>query len=250
MTRTQKSKLYFVLINLFLIGTDFYYFWFYPEMHANDDTAAGAFLNPYFLVDIIISILFFIFIIIGSTRKQPVILTEAESKAPVAPHAEFHNHYPWEMAVWIFIVLLFLFGAQHAGSIRESVLEHGYEWGEAASIYFHRINSFGIWALSIFGCVFFLIPLFLPMRNKYVINGDMLFVYEYDFHKKETELQIPVAAIEKVWVMNIISFTPSVVVLIDGVERKLACASRPYDLAVALQQRINAKPLRKEEKNA
>jgi hypothetical protein len=86
-----------------------------------------------------------------------------------------------------------------------------------------------------------MIPFFLaPRRNKYIISGDKLIVQEFDFLRMTTDLTIPFKAIEKVYVSDLFTLAPHVIIVVNGIERKLRCTSHTSELAKSLALRLSA----------
>ena len=156
--------------------------------------------------------------------KKSIVLTEEEEAMPLEKHMDFSNSFDW------FGYIVF--------SISFIIVEYGYFSLISHSVVFtlneKLIQILGIWVIYT--------PAFcIRLRNKYIIDDDILIIEEYDLFRKTTDLQIPIHSINKVTVNNFFTLTPQVVIEVDGVERVLRVNPHGEELAVALTRRIKCK---------
>lgn len=154
--------------------------------------------------------------------KKSIVLTEEEEAMPLEKHMDFSNSFDW------FSYIVF--------SISFIIIEYGYFSWISHSVVFtlneKLIQILGIWAV----CT----PAFcIRLRNKYIIDDDILIIEEYDLFRKTTDLQIPIHSINKVTVNNFFTLSPQVVIEVDGVERVLRVNPHAEELAIALTRRIH-----------
>lgn len=156
--------------------------------------------------------------------KKSIVLTEEEEAMPLEKHMDFSNSFDWFSYI--------------AFSISFIIVEYGYFSLISHSVVFtlneKLIQILGLWAVWT--------PAFcIRLRNKYIIDDDILIIEEYDLFRKTTDLQIPIHSINKVTVNNFFTLTPQVVIEVDGVERVLRVNPHGEELAVALTRRIKCK---------
>ena len=80
-----------------------------------------------------------------------------------------------------------------------------------------------------------IVSLIFPMRNKYIIDGDMFIAQEYSFLKPMTEIRIPITEIEHIRIQGVLN--GGLVLVVNGVERKILCSMRIEEIATELYRR-------------
>ena len=151
--------------------------------------------------------------------KKKISLSAEERSKPLETYLDFSNSIDWFPIVsWIVLAsLLFLVLIP---------FKNGYP---AVT---HNIVALCVYVVA-------MLPFFLaPRRNRYIIDGDVLIVQEFDLFRMTTDLSIPVQAIEKVYIADLFTLTPRVIIVVNGIERKLRCTSHTEELAKALLLRI------------
>ena len=167
------------------------------------------------LLTIIFSMVYF-----GNKFKKKVVPTVEERAMPLEKYVEFNNTFDWfGFCVWSIANLIIwpmantIDSSSHI-SIKYSILE------------------------ALLFMVIFSPAFLLTMRNKYIIDYDTLVVEEYDLCKKTTDMRIPFSAISKVYVSDLYSIVPKVVIVVDGIERKLRSTTHTLELATAIAVRL------------
>ena len=158
-------------------------------------------------------------ILLSSKIKIPITLTEEERNLSPDMYPDYSSSIDWfKVIMWAIM---------------------GYCIGLFTFYYaLHKsfIVAIGIAAiLSLGSIVFFLL---FHSRNKYTIHENILHVQEYDWFHLTTDLHIPIDNIEKVYISDLLTLTPSVVIIVNGIERKLRCTSYAEELAHAIAIRI------------
>lgn len=156
---------------------------------------------------------------LANQYKKKISLSAEERSKPLETYLDYSNSIDWFPIVsWIVLAsLLFLVLIP---------FKNGYP---AVT---HNIVALCVYVVA-------MLPFFLaPRRNKYIIDGDVLIVQEFDLFRMTTDLSIPVQAIEKVYIADLFTLTPRVIIVVNGIERKLRCTSHTEDLAKALLLRI------------
>ncbi len=164
-----------------------------------------------------VELAFFVLLILFSwlfnRRKKPIVLTDEERRQPLTPYAEFNNSFDW----WIW-------GAGMVNCMLTLALT-SYFWFWTLLTDCVLLGVFAL--LTALGLLY-------TMRNKYIIDGDVLVVKEYDFFRLTTDLRIPLASISSVYLCDTFTLIPHVLISVDGIERKLRCTTHTADLAVRL----------------
>ena len=216
MTRSLKRKLSIILLCLgSLLGILFIDL---LDTYVHELKWKAVFALVY--VAIIVALSYF-----ANNHKKPIVLTPEEEAQPLEKHMEFCNSFDW------FSYIVF--------SITTMILEYSYlsyiSHPVPYSLTEKIILMLVIWAVWT--------PAFcIRLRNKYIIDDDILIVQEYDLFRKTTDLQIPINTINKITANNIFTVYLQVVIEVDGVERVLRCNPHADELAVALTRRIPHTP--------
>ena len=156
---------------------------------------------------------------LANQYKKKISLSAEERSKPLETYLDFSNSIDWFPIVsWIVLAsLLFLVLIP---------FKNGYP---AVT---HNIVALCVYVVA-------MLPFFLaPRRNRYIIDGDVLIVQEFDLFRMTTDLSIPIKAIEKVYIADLFTLTPRVIIVVNGIERKLRCTSHTEELAKALLLRI------------
>lgn len=156
---------------------------------------------------------------LANQYKKKISLSAEERSKPLETYLDFSNSIDWfpivswvVLASLVFLVLI--------------PFKNGYP---AVT---HNIVALCVYVVA-------MLPFFLaPRRNRYIIDGDVLIVQEFDLFRMTTDLSIPIKAIEKVYIADLFTLTPRVIIVVNGIERKLRCTSHTEELAKALLLRI------------
>jgi len=105
--------------------------------------------------------------------------------------------------------------------------------------FFLSVNTSDSFVLG--GLIFLMIAAIacFPIRNKYIIDSDTLIVKEYDFFRLTTDLRIPLTSIGKVYLCDTFTLFPHVIIVVDGIERKLRATTHAVPLAIHLARETN-----------
>lgn len=156
---------------------------------------------------------------LANQYKKKISLSAEERSKPLETYLDYSNSIDWFPIVsWIVLAsLLFLVLIP---------FKNGYP---AVT---HNIVALCVYVVA-------MLPFFLaPRRNRYIIDGDVLIVQEFDLFRMTTDLSIPIKAIKKVYIADLFTLTPRVIIMVNGIERKLRCTSHTEDLAKSLLLRI------------
>lgn len=160
--------------------------------------------------------IYMLIILLSSKIKIPITLTEEERNLSPDMYPDYSSSIDW-LSVIIWAVSSFL-----SGIILFS------RRGLIVAIVMASLTSLATMV------IFYL----FSSRNKYTIHENILHVQEYDWFHLTTDLHIPIDNIEKVYISDLLTLTPSVVITVNGIERKLRCTSYSEELAHAIAIRI------------
>ena len=213
MTRSLKRKLYHVVLWLFASTGCVVVYIIDTYVHS----LKWMTIITFAYVGLIIAFSYF-----ANKYKKSIVLTPEEKAMPLEKHLDFSNAFDW----FSYIV----------SSISFIIIQYGYFSWISHSVVFtlneKLIQILGIW-------VIFTPAFCIRLRNKYIIDDDILHIQEYDLFRKTTDLQIPIHSISKVTVNNTFTVSPQVVIEVDGVERVLRVNPHAEELAIALTRRIH-----------
>ncbi|MBQ7997693.1 MAG: hypothetical protein IJ249_08535 [Paludibacteraceae bacterium] len=172
-------------------------------------------------------------------RKNPVVLTEEELRAPVTERQDFSNRYTlmdYAMTPLLVIMIIPMFAGGH---IFQDILT-GYTFEDALTRYFIVLKKIGHSVTFILMCVVMVALLIRTSlqqgRNKYIIDGDTLIIQENWVLKSEEEVRIPVSCIDAVYTSSGLSLNPMVWIKVDGIYRRCYAVSHARKLAKAILQ--------------
>ena len=154
-------------------------------------------------------------ILLSSKIKIPITLTEERNLSPDM-YPDYSSSIDW-LSVIIWAVSSFLTG----------IILFSYR-GLIVAIVMASLTSLATMVL------FYL----FSSRNKYTIQENILHIQEYEWSHLTTDLYIPIDNIEKVCISDFLITAPSVVIIVNGIERKLRCTSYSEELAHAIAIRI------------
>ena len=154
-------------------------------------------------------------ILLSSKIKIPITLTEERNLSPDM-YPDYSSSIDW-LRVIIWAVSSFLTG----------IILFSYR-GLIVAIVMASLTSLATMVL------FYL----FSSRNKYTIQENILHIQEYEWSHLTTDLYIPIDNIEKVCISDFLITAPSVVIIVNGIERKLRCTSYSEELAHAIAIRI------------
>lgn len=152
---------------------------------------------------------------LGNKHKKAVVPTAEELKTAMEPHMDFSNSVDWFPIIsWSVMVLI--------------------SW----PLFWIYIKQESLFPDGLVIAVFFIIvmlPFFLAhCRNKYYIQDGVLVVQEYDLFRLSSNLRIPIESISEVSTSDLLTLTPRLVIMVEGVERRLRCTTHTRELAVAI----------------
>ena len=156
---------------------------------------------------------------LANRYKKTISLSAEERKKPKETYINYSNSIDWfPILSWIVMVFIAFFVILP--------IKHGYPSIKDNIVLFCL-------------CIVVMLPFFFATRrNKYIIDGDVLIVQEFDLFRMTTDMSIPIKAIEKVYIADLFTLTPRVIIVVNGIERKLRCTSHTEELAKALLLRI------------
>jgi hypothetical protein len=160
--------------------------------------------------------IYMLIILLSSKIKKTIILTEEERNLSPDMYPDYSSSIDW-LSVIIWAVSSFLTG----------IILFSYR-GLIVAIVMASLTSLATMV------IFYL----FSSRNKYTIQENILHVQEYEWSHLTTDLHIPIDNIEKVYISDFLMLTPSVVITVNGIERKLRCTSYSEELAHAIAIRI------------
>jgi NADH:ubiquinone oxidoreductase subunit 4 (subunit M) len=160
--------------------------------------------------------IYMLIILLSSKIKRPITLTEEERNLSPDMYPDYSSSIDW-LSVIIWAVSSFLTG----------IILFSYR-GLIVAIVMASLTSLATMV------IFYL----FSSRNKYTIQENILHVQEYEWSHLTTDLHIPIDNIEKVYISDFLMLTPSVVITVNGIERKLRCTSYSEELAHAIAIRI------------
>lgn len=155
-------------------------------------------------------------ILLSSKIKRPITLTEEERNLSPDMYPDYSSSIDW-LSVIIWAVSSFLTGI---------------------ILFSHRGLIVAIVMASLTSLAIMVIFYLFSSRNKYTIQENILHIQEYEWSHLTTDLYIPIDNIEKVYISDFLITTPSVVIIVNGIERKLRCTSYSEELAHAIAIRI------------
>ena len=159
--------------------------------------------------------IYMLIILLSSKIKIPITLTEERNLSPDM-YPDYSSSIDW-LRVIIWAVSSFLTG----------IILFSYR-GLIVAIVMASLTSLATMV------IFYL----FSSRNKYTIQENILHIQEYEWSHLTTDLYIPIDNIEKVYISDFLITTPSVVIIVNGIERKLRCTSYSEELAHAIAIRI------------
>lgn len=159
--------------------------------------------------------IYMLIILLSSKIKIPITLTEERNLSPDM-YPDYSSSIDW-LSVIIWAVSSFLTG----------IILFSYR-GLIVAIVMASLTSLATMVL------FYL----FSSRNKYTIQENILHIQEYEWSHLTTDLYIPIDNIEKVCISDFLITAPSVVIIVNGIERKLRCTSYSEELAHAIAIRI------------
>ena len=168
---------------------------------------------------LILTIAWFVMIWTQEKKQIDYIPNESESSntnQPLSQVVEFKNSFDWWRLVGVIITLVLLY-----------------------SIYYifdtMRLDMSDYIILIVMFLSIAIVSLIFPMRNKYIIDGNVFIAQEYSFLKPMTEIRIPIAEIEHIRIQGLLS--GMLILVINGVERKILCSMRIEEIATELYRR-------------
>lgn len=160
--------------------------------------------------------IYMLIILLSSKIKRPITLTEEERNLSPDMYPDYSSSIDW-LRVIIWAVSSFLTG----------IILFSYR-GLIVAIVMASLTSLATMV------IFYL----FSSRNKYTIQENILHIQEYEWSHLTTDLYIPIDNIEKVYISDFLITTPSVVIIVNGIERKLRCTSYSEELAHAIAIKI------------
>ncbi|MBR0296493.1 MAG: hypothetical protein IJQ95_03765 [Paludibacteraceae bacterium] len=203
------------------IGWTMFNFGFIILMQASHYIIDKVYGQPIWALGVLLILTIAWFVMIGTQEKKQIdyIPNESESSntnQPLSQVVEFKNSFDWWRLVGVITTLVLLY-----------------------SIYYifdtMRLDMSDYIILIVMFLSIAIVSLIFPMRNKYIIDGNVFIAQEYSFLKPMTEIRIPIAEIEHIRIQGIAS--GMLVLVVNGVERKLLCSMRIEEIATELYRR-------------
>lgn len=203
------------------IGWTMFNFGFIILMQASHYIIDKVYGQPIWALGVLLILTIAWFVMIWTQEKKQIdyIPNESESSntnQPLSQVVEFKNSFDWWLLLRGIMIIFFL--------------EMAY--------YIFDTTGLDVSDYIILAAIFvpgIIIPLIFSMRNMYIIDGDMFIAQEYSFLKPMTEIRIPIAEIEHIRIQGIAS--GMLVLVVNGVERKLLCSMRIEEIATELYRR-------------
>ena len=184
--------------------------------------ASNSFWTYFVLLLLMIGFVYFM-----SKRKNPITLTDEESKAPVVAFQDFSNHFDW-IIVWeralfiIFGMVLYPFRVELV-QVMFGEMPFGTLIDKVSLFYSMMGNHVTFWLLMILWIGVCVASIKRLSSNKYVIDGDTLVVQEWRNYKPEQEIRIPMYSIDEVYIVGSrLPLFPCLGIKVGDVERKFA----------------------------
>ena len=172
------------------------------------------------MVEMVTLTIIWFLIVFRLEKKQidyiPNDIDMSKQDQPLPQVVEFKNSFDWWRLVWMIFVYVFIYSLSYLFSIV-------------------RLDVSNYIILATMFMPIIIVSLIFPMRNKYIIDGDMFIAQEYSFLKPMTEIRIPIAEIEHIRIQGILS--GGLILVINGVERKILCSMRIEEIAYELYRR-------------
>lgn len=203
------------------IGWTMFNFGFIILMQASHYIIDKVYGQPIWALGVLLILAIAWFVMIWTQEKKQIdyIPNESESSntnQPLWQVVEFKNSFDWWLLLRGIMIIFFL----------EMVY------------YIFDTTGLDVSDYIILAAIFvpgIIIPLIFSMRNMYIIDGDMFIAQEYSFLKPMTEIRIPIAEIEHIRIQGILS--GGLILVINGVERKILCSMRIEEIATELYRR-------------
>ena len=188
-------------------------------------TFSYYFVNPYDIprmLGILAITLLWGFVMNLFDKKKILFVPDEIGKNELSStRVDLSNSFDWLTFVYILIWLIFV-----------TLLS---TWGN------HMDQVFQYKSQAIMAAVFllgFVVWIAYYSRNRYVIEGEMLYIKEYGFFRPVTEIRIPINQIDAIYIKAPYSAVRSRLVLtVGGVERGVWCTTHIIPLASALSKR-------------
>lgn len=195
----------------------------------------GIFTFSYFFIDpydlpMMLGILAIILLwgfVMNLFDKQKILFVpdEIENKEVSSTRVDFSNSFDWLTFVYILIWIVFVMLVSTWGYRMDQLYQYKSQAITAAVL----LLGFVVWIAYY-------------SRNRYVIEGEMLYIKEYGFFRPVTEIRIPIDQIDAIHIKAPYSPIRSLLVLtVGGVERVLWCTTHIISLASALSARSERK---------
>lgn len=172
------------------------------------------------MVEMVTLTIIWFLIVFRLEKKQidyiPNDIDMSKQDQPLPQVVEFKNSFDWWRLVWMIFVYVFIYSLSYLFSIV-------------------RLDVSNYIILATMFMPIIIVSLIFPMRNKYIIDGNVFIVQEYSFLKPMTEIRIPIAEIEHIRIQGILS--GGLILVINGVERKILCSMRIEEIATELYRR-------------
>ena len=203
------------------IGWTMFNFGFIILMQASHYIIDKVYGQPIWALGVLLILAIAWFVMIWTQEKKQIdyIPNESESSntnQPLWQVVEFKNSFDWWLLLRGIMIIFFL----------EMVY------------YIFDTTGLDVSDYIILAAIFvpgIIIPLIFSMRNMYIIDGDMFIAQEYSFLKPMTEIRIPITEIEHIRIQGVLN--GGLVLVINGVERKILCSMRIEEIATELYRR-------------
>lgn len=203
------------------IGWTMFNFGFIILMQASHYIIDKVYGQPIWALGVLLILAIAWFVMIWTQEKKQIdyIPNESESSntnQPLWQVVEFKNSFDWWLLLRGIMIIFFL----------EMVY------------YIFDTTGLDVSDYIILAAIFvpgIIIPLIFSMRNMYIIDGDMFIAQEYSFLKPMTEIRIPITEIEHIRIQGVLN--GGLVLVVNGVERKLLCSKHIEEIATELYRR-------------
>ena len=188
-------------------------------------TFSYYFVYPYdipMMLGILAIILLWGFVMNLFDKKKILFVPDEIGKNELSStRVDFSNSFDWLTFVYILIWIIFVTLVSTWGNHMDQVFQYKSQAIMAAVF----LLGFVVWIAYY-------------SRNRYVIEGEMLYIKEYGFFRPVTEIRIPINQIDAIYIKAPYSAVRSRLVLtVGGVERVLWCTTHIIPLASALSKR-------------
>ena len=153
-------------------------------------------------------------------------ITEEDKQQTDFSRIELSNRFSWGFVLYLIIYMGIIFLMSWYFMVME----------EGTSIR-HQLILWGV--IITFFLVIYAPSICSIWKNKYILENNTLIIVEYNYFLKESEIRIPLSAIDEVYLeaQLVNPYITKVVIRVQGIEKKLNSYSYPIRLAKEIQLR-------------